>query len=74
MDIEGRNDFTINEAAKQANYVLPGIEEGKILTGYENPEDIASYYLDAGVELVVIKLGEQGAFLRRLKSKEWLKE
>jgi 2-dehydro-3-deoxygluconokinase len=56
--------FTINEAAKQANYVLPGIEEGKILTGYENPEDIASYYLDAGVELVVIKLGEQGAFFK----------
>ncbi|MGV4966395.1 sugar kinase [Priestia aryabhattai] len=56
--------ITINEAAKQANYVLPGIEEGKILTGYENPEDIASYYLDAGVELVVIKLGEQGAFFK----------
>lgn len=55
---------TINEAAKQANYVLPGIEEGKILTGYKNPEDIASYYLDAGVELVVIKLGEQGAFFK----------
>lgn len=58
---------TINEAAKQANYVLPGIEEGKILTGYENPEDIASYYLDAGVELVVIKLGEQGAFFKTAK-------
>jgi 2-dehydro-3-deoxygluconokinase len=59
--------ITINEAAKQANYVLPGIEEGKILTGYENPEDIASYYLDAGVELVVIKLGEQGAFFKTAK-------
>lgn len=58
---------TINEAAKQANYVLPGIEEGKILTGYANPEDIASYYLDAGVELVVIKLGEQGAFFKTAK-------
>ncbi|MGG0473031.1 sugar kinase [Priestia aryabhattai] len=56
--------FIINEAAKQANYVLPGIEEGKILTGYKNAEDIASYYLDAGVELVVIKLGEQGAFFK----------
>ncbi|MGG0460020.1 sugar kinase [Priestia aryabhattai] len=59
--------ITINEAAKQANYVLPGIEEGKILTGYENPEDIASYYLEAGVELVVIKLGEQGAFFKTAK-------
>lgn len=35
-----------------------GIEEGKILIGYENSEDIVFYYLDVGVEFVVIKLGE----------------
>jgi 2-dehydro-3-deoxygluconokinase len=54
----------INEIAFQANYVLPGITEGEILTGYKQPRDIASFYLDKGVELVVIKLGEEGAFYK----------
>ncbi|NRK74126.1 sugar kinase, partial [Salmonella enterica subsp. enterica serovar Typhi] len=29
--------------------------------------DIASYYLDAGVELVIIKLGEKGAYYKSAK-------
>lgn len=54
----------INEAAFQADYVLPGLAEGEILTGFKNPKDIASFYLDKGVELVVIKLGPAGAFYK----------
>ncbi|MDN3017960.1 sugar kinase [Paenibacillus sp. BSR1-1] len=54
----------INAVAFRANYVLPGITEGEILTGYKNPRDIASFYLESGVELVVIKLGEEGAFYK----------
>ncbi|MEH7418771.1 sugar kinase [Neobacillus drentensis] len=54
----------INEAAFQADYVLPGVTEGEILTGYKNPSDIASFYLDKGVKLVVIKLGGAGAFYK----------
>lgn len=55
---------TINFFAKQANYVLPGLEEGIKLTGYQTPADIGSYYLDAGVELVIIKLGARGAYYK----------
>lgn len=54
----------INEVAFQADYVLPGLAEGEILTGFKNPRDIASFYLDKGVELVVIKLGPAGAFYK----------
>jgi 2-dehydro-3-deoxygluconokinase len=59
----------INAVAFQANYVLPGFAEGQILTGYQSPRDIASFYLEKGVELVVIKLGEEGAFYKT-KSEE----
>lgn len=55
---------TINSFAAQADWVLPGIGEGKILTGYSNPKDIAAFYLDKGVKLVVIKLGPEGAYFR----------
>lgn len=56
----------INTAAFQADYVFPGISEGEILTGFKNPRDIASFYLEKGVKLVVIKIGEEGAFYKTL--------
>jgi dehydrogluconokinase len=57
----------INALATKADWVLPGLEEGRLLTGQQTPADIAAFYLDQGVELVVIKLGEAGAYLRSAK-------
>lgn len=54
----------INELAVQADWVLPGLQEGEILTGYKEPYDVAAYYLDKGVKGVVIKLGPEGAYYR----------
>ncbi|ANF98658.1 2-dehydro-3-deoxygluconokinase [Paenibacillus bovis] len=51
----------INEFAAYADVVLPGIEEGVILTGSRDPEQIARFYLNLGVKLVVVKLGPSGA-------------
>lgn len=53
---------TINNLAFRADWVLPGIEEGRLLTGYDSPAEIAKFYLNAGVQLVVIKLGAEGAY------------
>jgi len=44
--------------------VMPGMAEGELLTGYDTPADIARFYLDMGVEAVVIKLGAKGAYYR----------
>lgn len=55
---------TLNALAAYADVVMPGLGEGGILTGLEHPEDIASYYLDRGAKLVVVKLGESGAYFR----------
>lgn len=54
----------LNQLAFHANWVLPGLKEGKILTGYDQPEAIADFYLAQGVEAVVIKTGEQGAYYK----------
>jgi 2-dehydro-3-deoxygluconokinase len=54
----------INALASRAHWVLPGLKEGAILTGFEKPWDIAGFYLDRGTELVVIKLGAAGAYFR----------
>lgn len=47
----------INDASQYADIVMPGLSEGKILTGLAHEQDIARYYLERGAQIVVIKLG-----------------
>ena len=54
----------VNRLAALAHWVLPGLGEGRLLTGYDEPADIAACYLDQGADAVVIKLGAQGAYYR----------
>lgn len=55
---------TINKMAFLADIVLPGINEGEILVGSKEPEDIADFYLKQGVKAVIVKLGEAGAYVK----------
>ncbi|MFT3717717.1 sugar kinase [Pseudorhodoferax sp.] len=52
----------INGLAARADWVLPGIEEGEILTGETAPEPVAAFYRAQGAKLVVVKLGADGAY------------
>jgi len=54
----------LNTLAGYADWVLPGISEGKILTGYSQPEAIADFYLEMGVKAVIIKTGVDGAWYK----------
>lgn len=54
----------LNLLAEYADWVLPGDKEGKILTGYSQPEAIADFYLDKGVKTVIIKTGCDGAWYK----------
>ena len=55
---------TLNDLARHADWVLPGIEEGRLLTGQSTPADVAAWYLDRGAQAVVVKLGADGAYFR----------
>ncbi|MNZ42924.1 2-dehydro-3-deoxygluconokinase [compost metagenome] len=52
------------ELAGSADYVLPGLDEGELLTGFTQPEDIAAALLRPGVAGVVVKLGSKGAYYK----------
>jgi 2-dehydro-3-deoxygluconokinase len=52
----------INALAFQADWVLPGLEEGRFLTGEQTPEAIARFYRERGAKLVAVKLGPEGAY------------
>ena len=55
---------TINALAAKADIVLPGVRDGERLTGSENPEEIADFYLQQGVKAVVVKVGAAGSFVK----------
>ncbi|MEK3683299.1 sugar kinase [Paenibacillus sp. FSL R10-2736] len=61
---------TINDLATRCDWFLPGHGEGKILTGLDTPEEIAGFYLERGVSLVVIKLGPEGAYYKTSAGEE----
>jgi 2-dehydro-3-deoxygluconokinase len=57
----------IHQTASMADLFLPSYEDATALTGLESAEDIARFYLDMGPEVVVLKLGAEGALLATRK-------
>jgi len=62
----------INALASYAQWVLPGLSEGQLLTGFSEPADIAAFYLDQGAEAVIIKLGAKGAYFRTATAEDFV--
>ncbi|NYA40009.1 sugar kinase [Serratia fonticola] len=54
----------LNKLACAADWVLPGLKEGQILTGQSTAEGIADFYLERGVQAVIIKIGPEGAWFK----------
>lgn len=61
------------DIARQCQIVMPGIEEGKLLTGRDEPEDMATALLTGETKAVVIKLGSEGAFYATHKKHVYVK-
>jgi 2-dehydro-3-deoxygluconokinase len=53
----------MHAAIAAADYALPGIEDVRILTGLTDPEAMLDFYLRLGPKVVVLKMGESGAWL-----------
>ncbi|MCV3739733.1 sugar kinase [Lentilactobacillus hilgardii] len=63
---------TINELAGSADIVLPGVEEGKILLGTDDPEKIADFYLKGQrTKAVIVKVGSAGAFVKTAEGERY---
>jgi 2-dehydro-3-deoxygluconokinase len=52
----------LQRIASLSDIVLPGLQEGAILTGEETVEGIADAFIQNGANTVVIKLGPKGAY------------
>lgn len=54
---------TILDIISKSDILLPGLSEAKILLGSSDEKEILNTFLDIGPEIVVMKVGENGAFL-----------
>jgi 2-dehydro-3-deoxygluconokinase len=52
----------LNRLSSFSDWVLPGLAEGRLLTGQDSAPGIADYYLKRGAKCVAIKLGAEGAY------------
>ena len=65
-----------HEAMRSADIALPGLDDARQLTGLEQPDAIADFYLRLGASIVALTLGREGALVatnaerRRLPSRE----
>ncbi|WP_417522833.1 sugar kinase [Marinovum sp.] len=57
-------------AAAQSDIVLPGLDDARQLTGLTDRDDIASFYLDLGAEIVALTLGAEGSLVATRERRE----
>jgi 2-dehydro-3-deoxygluconokinase len=53
----------MHAAMAQVDYAFPGMEDVQTLTGLTDPDAMLDFYLRLGSRVVVLKMGEQGAYL-----------
>lgn len=64
-DAQGRWMELLAPCLPHLDHFVPSIEEARQLTRREEPEAIAAELLDRGVGTIVLKMGEQGCYVRR---------
>ncbi|MEV8565192.1 sugar kinase [Streptomyces sp. NPDC051322] len=54
---------TILHSASLADILLPSLEEGRLITGQQRPEDVVACFARQGPAVVVLKMGDEGVLL-----------
>lgn len=60
----------MHAAMARADYAMPGVEDVRILTGLTDPDAMLDFYLRLGCKVVVLKMGEQGAYLATAEARQ----
>jgi len=62
-DSAGRWMKALEPALEHLDYFLPSVEEARMLSGRDQPADIAEFFLSRGVGVVALKMGEDGCYV-----------
>jgi sugar/nucleoside kinase (ribokinase family) len=71
-DAQGRWASLLVPVLGEIDIFLPSIEEAKMITNLEKPEEIASFFLERGVKIVALKMGSCGSYVRTQEEEYWL--
>ena len=52
--------------------MLPSLAEAQMITGKQSPPDVAAVFLDKGVRIVGLKMGEEGSYVRTAAEEYWV--
>lgn len=63
-DSTGRWMSVIKPCFQYIDYALPSLDEARMLTGRQEPAEIARMLLDMGVKTVGLKMGGEGCYIR----------
>lgn len=61
-----------NEIAANADVILPGLDEGQLMTGKNDVEEVAEALLGDSNKTIIIKLGDKGAYLHTKDEKAYI--
>ncbi|MCC6490720.1 MAG: carbohydrate kinase family protein [Candidatus Hydrogenedentes bacterium] len=68
----GRWLSRIEHALPHLDIVMSSLEEARMYTGKQDPEEIADFYCGYGPVIALIKLGERGLFVKQGEEKHYL--
>jgi sugar/nucleoside kinase (ribokinase family) len=71
-DSKGRWMKVLEPCMKYIDLFIPSVEEAAMLSGKEEPEEIADAFLAMGVKTAVIKLGKRGCFIKNTDGEKHL--
>ncbi len=63
-DSTGKWLKTIESCLPYIDIFIPSLDEARLISGEEEPDDIADFFLSYGIGTVVIKMAERGSFAR----------
>jgi len=63
-DSTGRWFSIIEPALPHIDYFVPSFEEAAHIACRKDPDDVADFFLEYGMEIVVLKMGGQGCFVK----------
>ncbi|MCD6291409.1 MAG: sugar kinase [Anaerolineae bacterium] len=62
-DATGRWLRLIEPCLPHVDYFVPSFEEARMIAGREEPADVAHFFLDYGIKIVALKMGEAGCYV-----------
>jgi len=62
-DATGRWLRLIEPCLPHIDYFVPSFEEARLIADREDPADVARFFLDYGIQIVALKMGEAGCYV-----------